>query len=206
MYRSRNSSYWGEIYAPNYWTRLNFPRPLAKAFGNLSYVSSSSILTTLVSFISISIFVLKELRRRMHFIRKNKNEMNTLQFTLELEKWRRHHQLACSLIDDINFCFGPCLLLVYLIFTSSVFVINSSIVVVKFENGNGGNSIVASYILEMVAVFIIFFVIIYPSQILKTELIIYLYIYITFFSCKHYKLFLYYHYKHRYNYMYTFLF
>ena len=126
-YLSRQSIYWKNLYVRD---------KLAIVFGNLSYFSASLVLTTLVTFISVSIFVLKELRGRMNFIYKNQSKMNPLQLSLELEKWRQHHQLACSFIDNINVCFGPCLL-VNLIYAISVLIIQSSVGVVKYEFGKG---------------------------------------------------------------------
>lgn len=162
MYRSTRQVYWKYLFY--------VPRPLAIALGNLSYISASLVLTTLVAFISIAMVVLRELKRRMDFIYQNHNKINPTQLSLALENWRKHYELTCSLVDSINSCFGPCLL-TFLMFACNVFIRYSGMAIIKYEKGNSAETII-SYILEVVVVLIHFFVIVYPSQIVKIEVIL----------------------------------
>jgi len=161
MYRSPGQVYWKEIYY--------VPRPFAIALANISYISSSLIVTTLAAFISVPIFVLKELIKRLDYIYQNQNKINPIQLSLALERWRKHHELTCSLVDSINFCFGPCLL-TSLMFASNVFIRYSSMTIIYCEKGSS-EDLIGSYILQVVVVLVHFLVLVYPSQILKIEVI-----------------------------------
>lgn len=159
MYRSTRQEYWKKLpYISEMFSLL---------IANLSYISTRSILATLVVLISVPIFIFKELEKRMKTISHNQNRNSALILAIQLEKWRKHHDLACSAVDDINFCFGPCLL-IYLIFASNVFVRYPCWCIIQYQWG-AESDLIGSYILQVVVVLINFLVILYPAQKLKTE-------------------------------------
>ena len=160
MYRSMGSFYWQNL--------ENIRRPYAIALANVCHLSATLILATLVTFISVPIVILKELNRRMDQIyRSHRNSPIIL--SLELEKWREHHDLACSLIENTNSCFGPCLL-IYLAFaiTSSVRIPS---VTIKECYEKGDKIVIARNILGLTFIIIQFFGILYAAQTLKKEVL-----------------------------------
>lgn len=165
MYESTKSVYWIGLYKV---TGVNIEQPLAIAFANLSYISANIILMSLASFICVPIIILKELKRRLNEIIKNKNN-SPMHVSLELENWRRHHDLTCSLIDNINDCFGPCLL-IFLIYVTITFVRNPSAIINEYLQLKNADLIESSF-LGLSFVFVHFFVILYPAQMLRKEVI-----------------------------------
>jgi len=159
MYRSTRQEYWKKL--------PNISDTLAVFVANLSYISARSVLATLVVFISIPIFILKELKTQMKIIRRHQNRNSPPILSLHLDNWRKHHDIACSSVDDINFCFGPCLL-IYLIFASNVFVRYPCWCIIQYQWG-AENDLIGSYILQVAVVLINFLVILYPAQKLKSE-------------------------------------
>jgi len=160
MYRSTRTVFWQDL--------ADLQRPLAIAFANLSYISASLILATLSVFIMLPIFILKELKIRLNAIHYNNTNL-PVQLSMELEKWRKFHDLIICLVDNINYCFGPCLL-IYMIFATGVFVGYSSHIVIEYQFGTL-NNVIGSYILQIFTVLVRFFVILYQTQILKNEVI-----------------------------------
>lgn len=167
MYRSTFSFYWNEI---NRQTYVKIGQPLAVALANVSYISANLILAALVAFIYASIVILQELKRRMKSIYQKPYHSEQREFSLELENWRKQHDLACSLIEHVNDCFGPCLL-IYLIFSISIFVRNPSAAIKELYEVNSDKVVIESNILGFIFVLTHFFVILYPSHVLKREVI-----------------------------------
>lgn len=158
MYRSMGSFYWQSL--------EYIRRPYAVALANVCHLSATLVLATLVTFITVPIVILKELKRRsgqIYLIHRN----SPIILSLELEKWREHHDLTCSLVENINGCFGPCLL-IYLAFAISNSVrIPSSII--KEYHENGDKIVIARNILGLTFIIIQFFAILYAAQTLKKE-------------------------------------
>lgn len=76
-----------------------------------------------VVLISTTAFIFKELEERLKKISSN-SHCSPLDFpglSKELENWNRHYDLTCRLIEEINECFNPILLITigYLFITSS---------------------------------------------------------------------------------------
>ena len=167
MYRSINQTYWTKI--------PNFPYPLAVTLGNLSYMSASSVLfATMLAFLFVPIVLLKELKRRMNtIISHDSHHSSPMKLSVELENWRRHHDLVCCLADNINQCFGPCLL-TFLLYAGNVFIEYTSGTVLAYSTMKSGKTF-ASQILKVVIVLVDLFVILYPAQTLKDEVINFLY-------------------------------
>ncbi len=165
MYESTKSVYWSGLYKV---TGVYIEQPLAIAFANISYISANIILTSLAAFICVPVIILKELKRRLNAMNKNKNN-SLMHLSLELEKWRRHHDLTCSLIDSINDCFGPCLL-IFLIFVTITLVRNPSAIINEYLQLKNSDVIESSF-LGLFFVSIHFFVILYPAQMLRKEVI-----------------------------------
>jgi len=166
MYRSIKQTYWSDI--------PNIPHPLAITLGNLSYMSAGSVFATMLAFIFIPIILLKELKRRMNTILiHNTNQISSNKLSTELENWRKHHDLVCCLADDINQCFGPCLL-IFLLYANIVFIEYTSGAVLEYPTMKTGKTF-ASQILKVVIVLVDLFVILYPAQTLKDEVINFLY-------------------------------
>lgn len=153
---------------------------MAVALANISYISANVILVALVAFIYVSIIILQELKMRMKSICQKNYHFEEL-FSLELESWRKQHDLACSLVEHVNDCFGPCLL-IYLIFSVSIFVRNPSATIKEYYEVSSNLEVVESNILGLAFVLAHFFVILYPSHVLKHEVILnvmtHVYIYI----------------------------
>lgn len=163
MYESMKSVYWIGLYKV---TGVNIEQPIAIAFANISYISANIILTSIAAFICVPVIIFKELKRRLDAINKNRNN-SQMNLSLELENWRRHHDLTCSLIDSINDCFGPCLL-IFLIFVTITLVRNPSAIINEYLQLKNSDVIESSF-LGLFFVLIHFFVILYPSQMLKKE-------------------------------------
>lgn len=179
MYRSTYSFYWNEI---NRQTNVKIGQPMAVTLANISYISANLILAALVAFIYVSIIILQELKMRMKSICQ-KNYHSAQLFSLELENWRKQHDLACSLVEHVNDCFGPCLL-IYLIFSVSIFVRNPSATIKEYYEVNSNLEVIESNILGFAFVLAHFFVILYPSHALKHEVIFNVMIYILYVHIK----------------------
>ena len=95
------------------------------------------------------------------------HQRSPIKLSLELEKWIKHHDLVCCLADDVNQCFGPCLL-IFLIYASNVFIEYTSGSVLQYQKGKN-NETFSSQVLKVVIVLIDLFVILYPAQTLKDE-------------------------------------
>lgn len=114
------------------------------------------------------VVILKELNRRLDQI--NRNHRNSpMILSLELEKWREHHDLACSLTDNINSSFGPCLL-IYLAFAISSSVRIPSVTIKEYYE-KGDKIVTGKNILGLTFIMLQFFAILYAAQTLKKEVI-----------------------------------
>ena len=134
MYQSMGSSYWKGI--------PNISQNFAIILGNLSHVAASCIQTTLFVLISASMLLFENLKTQMetiaiHWSEKNlqpsKNDRSL--FSLQLEKWRRCYDMVCLLVERINQCFGPCILIT-LSYTFGIFVKYSCQALTQFQSGD----------------------------------------------------------------------
>ena len=163
MYRSTRSSYWRDL--------PNIPNPMSIALGNLCYIAASSIQTTLYVFISASILVFQELRKRMNEICCKIPVDETAFLSTVLDRWRHHHDLACSLVEKINRCFGCCLLFT-IISSNMTFVKYTCQAINGYQSPDVKPDSIRSYILQVVVVFFRLIVILWVSQKLKFEVCI----------------------------------
>lgn len=155
MYRSTTLASWKDLPL--------FSQPIAIVLANLAYVSASTIQATLYVFICASILLLQELKERL----SHSKIKCSSQMLLELEQWRRHHDLVLSLIEKINNCFCPCLLIT-LIYSNSIFVRFTCNAINNYQWG-AKESIVFTFFLPVVVVFLRLISIIYPSHMMKIE-------------------------------------
>lgn len=132
MYQSMDSSYWKKI--------PNISHNLAIILGNISHVAASCIQTTLFVLISASMLLLETLMIKMetiaiHWSEKIPSKKDHSLLLVKLEKWRRCYDIVCLLVERINQCFGPCILIT-LSYTFGIFVKYSCQALTQFQSGD----------------------------------------------------------------------
>lgn len=141
----------------------------ARKSGNVTHVAASCIQMTLFVLIFASILLFQELKFRMETISMNwnSNKFDHSNLFLELDTWRHHHDIVCILVERINRCFGPCLL-IRLSYTFVIFVKYSCQSLTQFQSGDKDNGLVA-YLLLLMIVSVRMFMILYVSHNMQVE-------------------------------------
>ncbi len=89
-----------------------FPKEAAIPLGNFFHLIAILIQSLFFVFVAIATQLFVTLTKRVRVL----TECNCAEprFCKELEKWRRHHRLVCSLVHHINTCFGAVLMVTFI--------------------------------------------------------------------------------------------